>query len=66
MKSIALVCGEFHRKSVEMMVEYARKRRILWESKSQMLCGCQGPMKSHLPVPDYYLKRISSEWHALV
>ena len=25
MKSIALVCGEFHRKSVEMMVEYAKE-----------------------------------------
>ena len=25
MKSIALVCGEFHRKSVEKMVEYAKK-----------------------------------------
>ena len=61
MKSIALVCGEFHRKSVEMMVEYAKE-----EADSQMLCGCPGPMKSHLPVPDYYQKRISSEWHALV
>ncbi|MDA9695932.1 6,7-dimethyl-8-ribityllumazine synthase [Euryarchaeota archaeon] len=25
MKSIALVCGEFHRKSVEMMVKYAKE-----------------------------------------
>ena len=25
MKSIALVCGEFHRESVEKMVEYAKK-----------------------------------------
>ena len=59
MKSIALVCGEFHRKSVEKMVEYAKKRPSLWEFRSQMLYGYLGPLKSHLPVPDCYQRRIS-------
>ena len=58
MKSIALVCGEFHRKSVEM-VEYAKKEAESLRIQISDVVWVLGPMKSRLPVPDCYQRRIS-------